>query len=225
MENKYFQGLEKEAVKYRSFDSFFASRKVYFHGTTSQFSKFDFSFRGSNTEYLNANWGFFFADDKKRAEEFIELSRSIDTKGEPRIVEAWLDIKKPLDLSLQGVLTKEGQAPIICKAITGKVHSAQESMRLLKEEFILLGEVDQFYEVIYDPDNKTLFQAAGYDGMISQMGRDGNQIVLETVAFCPEQIRTSAELKGIWDQRIGHYKDSRRNETKVSRGKKTSMGI
>ena len=46
------------------------------------------------------------------------------------------------------------------------------------DDAIDLGTVGEFFEELYSNiDNKKLFQNAGYDGIIAEMGRDGSDVI------------------------------------------------
>ena len=105
------------------------------------------------------------------------------------IKEAYLNIKKPLDLTEQGIFTNKEQAPLIVRLTGGDEMSPSEALEFLNEN-IGLGEFPELMEALYsDIENKKLMQAHGYDGIISSFGRDkSGQTIKEYVAFDPSQI-------------------------------------
>ena len=113
--------LEEKAKKFDSSKKFINSLgDLLYHGTLEKFDKFDISRVGTNTEYDNAKWGIFFSDDISRSKDFVEETRpSGDDRG-VQIIKSFVDIKNPLDLTLNGILTNKKQAPIIYESFTGE---------------------------------------------------------------------------------------------------------
>lgn len=151
--------------------------KVY-HGTNHQFTHFDKAFKGRNTEWSNTRLGFFFLADKQLAINFTE-----ENGNGNRIISAYLSIRKPLDLTIRGIFNQVEQAPLLVKILSDLDMSPRKALKFLEDE-IGLGEVAEMYEAFYTQEAKDMMVAAGYDGVISEFGRD----VLEYVAFEPEQI-------------------------------------
>ena len=88
------------------------------------------------------------------------------------IKEAYLNIKKPLDLTPEGIFTNEEQAPLIVRLTGGDEMSPSEALEFLNDN-IGLGEFPELMEALYSEiENKKLMQAHGYDGIISSFGRD-----------------------------------------------------
>ncbi len=192
--------LAEEAKKYASADEFIAAQPKLYHGTLEKFDKFDASKAGSNTEYANAKWGIFFSDDAQRSKEFVDIARAGSDTRPVNVMEARVEIKNPLDLTLHGIITKEDQAQVIYQVMTGKKVSPKRALKLL-DEATDLGSVGDFFDELYsNVDNKKLFQKAGYDGIIAEMGRDGSNVIKEYVAFEPSQIKTQAELAEIYNK-------------------------
>lgn len=94
--------------------------KTFYHGTLETFDTFSSTKAGSNTEWKNAKFGTFFLDSKERAAEFPELARMPGDKRPVQVKEAQLSLKKPLDLTTQGIFTKAEQAPLIVKILGGE---------------------------------------------------------------------------------------------------------
>ena len=163
-------------------------RPDFYHGTLEPFDAFDISKAGKNTQCPNASWGLFFIPDKSRAARFVEDTRSPGDHRPARVLRVALDIKKPLDLTLLGILTKPEQAAVIYEAYTGECVSPDEALEFL-DGALDLGTVADFYDELYsNPDAKQLFESAGYDGIISEFGRDDGEVVKEYVAFRPDQV-------------------------------------
>lgn len=160
--------------------------KTFYHGTTANFDTFDLAKAGSNTEWDNAKFGIFFLDDAKVAHDFVSENLPPMGKEKPSInvKEVKLNIKKPIDLTVQWIVTKKEQASTVVLLLNGEKMSPTKALALLNEE-IDLGTVWELYEELYKSlDNKKIIQDAGYDGIISQFG----DWQLEYVALDPSQI-------------------------------------
>lgn len=168
--------------------------QTFYHGTLAKFDKFDSSKVGENTEWENAKWGFFFIDDKSRAEQFVEDTRPTGDDRKANIMEVELNIKNPIDLTIGGIVSKEDQASVIYEIMSGeKPASSEEALQAL-DESIDLGTIGDFFNDLYsNEDAKQMIIDAGYDGIVSEFGRDGKNVILEYVAFNPEQISIKKE--------------------------------
>lgn len=203
------ESLPEIAKNFKTAEEFINSLPIVYHGTLNKFDTFDIKKAGKNTEWENAKWGFFFIDDAKRAAQFVEDTRPAGNNKSPIIMETFVDIKKPLDLTIEGIVTKKDQASVIYEAMTGEKLDPEDALEML-DDAIDLGTVNEFYEELYaNTASKKLFQKAGYDGIISEFGREDGKIIKEIVAFSPEQIKTKAQLEQIW-------KESNAGEPKVS---------
>lgn len=158
----------------------------YYHGTLEQFDNFDNSKVGSNTDADNTQLGHFFIEDKKRAVQFVEDTRPTGDARQARIIQAKLDIKNPVDLTLKGILTNEKQAADIIEITMGEKVSPKEALEILDGAIDLDGEF--MYELWNTPNLAKKLQAKGYDGAISEFGRDGD-VVKEMIAFDAKQIK------------------------------------
>lgn len=118
------QSARQEAVGSMAFDKaaatdsaefkkFFAGSKVVdakgepatmFHGTGADFSVFGKDKAGEATGHATAPLGHFFTDDRARAERYAE-NASEGVPADQRVVDAYLSVKKPYEMSL-----KEAQA-------------------------------------------------------------------------------------------------------------------
>lgn len=146
--------------------------QILYHGTNAQFENFDKSFLGTNTGYENTVHGFFFTDLLSHAEMFGS-----------RIIAVSLEIKKPLDLTIEGIFSRPEQASVIWEAISGEGLDSKDALDMLNEE-IGLGEIAEMFVCLHSIDANTLFIESGYDGIVSSLG-DG---YLEYAAFDVEQI-------------------------------------
>jgi len=184
----------------RSSDSFaeFLSKvgKPYYHGTKSTFAKFSARAKGKNTEWDNTRLGFFFLDSETEARKFVDEYAAVyaDAGKKTRVVEAYLDLKKTIDLTLNGILTKEDQATALVEATLGEKMSPKKALEFLNEE-IDLGTVTEFYDALYqNPDARAVFARYGYDSAIASFGNDQ----LEYIAFYPSQITTREQLEAVY---------------------------
>jgi hypothetical protein len=170
------------------------ANKKFYHGTKEDFEEFSLDRAGENTEWDNAKWGIFFTDDKKLATEFIETSRMAGDSRKGVVKEVYLDIKNPIDFTLEGILTRKNQAADIYELFTGERVSAEEALESL-DEVTDMGEIRDFFEELYsDVNKKKLLQKKGYDGIVSSFGRDANgETILEYVAFEPKQIKIAKD--------------------------------
>ncbi len=185
------QGLVDKANPYRIKNpEAVPADKTFYHGTLENFNDFSMDHAGKNTEWDNAKFGIFFTDDKNHAETFVDTSRPRGDERPAIVKEVHLDLKNPIDLTLQGILNKEDQAATVVKILQGEDMSNKEALELL-DETIDLGTVGDLYEGLYsDIENKKILQDAGYDGIISEFGRDdNNKVIKEYVVFDASQIK------------------------------------
>lgn len=161
-----------------------------YHGTLETFDTFDPETVGQNTGWDNSRFGFFFSDAKSDVEDFVNNTRTPGDHRPVQLKEAYLDIRKPLDLTTIGIFTKKEQAPLIVELLQGEKMTEDEALASLNEN-IDLGNFDEVFEAIYSsPENKRLMQERGYDGIISQFGKDEKgDVIREFVAFEPSQIK------------------------------------
>ena len=169
-----------------------------YHGTLETFDQFDLTKAGKNTGWKNANFGIFFSDAKREViTEFVEMNREPGDRRPVTIKEAYLNIRKPLDLTEQGIFNNEEQAPLIVRLTGGDEMGPSEALEFLNEN-IGLGEFPELMEALYlDIENKKLMQAHGYDGIISSFGKDEKgEVIKEYVAFDPSQIEILPPAEG-----------------------------
>lgn len=165
------------------------TNKIYYHGTLETFEKFSLKKAGTNTGWENAKFGIFFLESKQRAVDFIETTRPTADKRKGTVKEVKLNMKNPIDLTLDGIFNKESQASIVVQLLSGDKMSNKDALEFINEN-IGLGEIQDLPEALYgDIKNKTLLKKAGYDGIVSQFGVDeNNKTIKEYVVFDESQI-------------------------------------
>lgn len=145
---------------------------LFYHGTHAFFERFEDSFRGSNTAWDNTVHGFFFADKKENALLFGDT-----------IITANLDIKNPLDLRLHSIFSDESEASTIWEILTGDRLDNATALQTIYDE-ISLGEIGEMYDNLHSEDAHEAMIAAGYDGILSDLGNGQ----VEYVVFRSSQI-------------------------------------
>lgn len=155
-----------------------------YHGTDKAFESFSLDQLGRNTGFENTQLGFYFVADKTVAEHFAS-----ETSGGTNVVQAYLRIQKPLDLTIQGIFNNKDQAPTLWEAISQERLSPDQALESINEE-IGLGEVAEMYEVLSSPQFKQIAQRDGYDGVISDFGAG----YLQYCVFDATQIKVVAHL-------------------------------
>lgn len=164
--------------------------KCVYHGTLAKFENFDLRYAGSNTGWDNAKFGIFFIDDPNRAGTFVQETRRPGDRRAAQIKEAYLDIKKPLDLTHQGIFQNIEQAPTIVKLINDEEGMRPDEALAYLDENIGLGEIGDLRDALYRPENITAIRDAGYDGIISTFGYDdAGKHITEYVVFDPNQVK------------------------------------
>lgn len=145
---------------------------VFYHGTNAVFEQFEESYKGGHTEWDNTVHGFFFADKKENARLFGDT-----------IIEAHLDVSKPIDLRLHSIFNEESQASVIWEILSGERLTNRKALATLLDE-IGLGEVGDMYDALNTEEAHQMIVKAGYDGIISSLGNDE----IEYVVFKASQI-------------------------------------
>lgn len=192
--------LIQEAKKYKSADEFINSQKPVYHGTLAKFDNFDAKKVGSNTEWDNAKFGTFFLDDAQKAKEFPELARMTGDNRPVNVKQVYIELKNPIDFTIEGIFSNEKQAPTIIKILgteNGKsITDPKKALQYINDN-IDLGDIGDLKDALYgDIKNKKIIQDAGYDGIISDYG-DG---ITEKVVFDTNQIKTKSQLTDIWNK-------------------------
>lgn len=187
--NPLFQ--EAGSGKYANAEEFVkAQGEPVYHGTQAKFDKFDSKFAtDAEGRKLNLGWGkgnFYFTTKKGEALKYATRERSPEVaklylKGEPNVVEAFVDIKNPFDM--------------------GSAKNA-ERWRKVRDGYWSDGVSDFNYHKI--PKGKTKAEAfveqlkkEGYDGII-----DGQEIT----AFSESSIKTKSQLIDIYNKAQGGTK-------------------
>lgn len=187
--------IAQEARRYGSPEDFARAKINAYHGTLEDFDTFDIKRAWSNTEWENAKFGIFFLDNFNRAKEFPELARRSWDSRPVKVKEAYIDLKNPLDLTVQWIFTKKNQAITILKMLWWYEEgmTSQEALDSI-EENIWLWEMQELFESVYSNiDNKKIMQDAGFDGIISDYG----DWIKEKVVFSEKQVLTAQQLKQI----------------------------
>lgn len=163
--------------------------KVY-HATNQDFNEFDLNKKGSNTGSVNTVHGIFFTDKKENTTQFGE-----------RVIEAYIFMKKPLDMRFSGVFNNINQASDIVEIIFGKQLAPNKALKFLDEN-VGLGEIYEFVEELNTDNAHKLLVKKGYDGIISDMGNHENEyIVFDTKQILQinenESINTKRKMRKI----------------------------
>lgn len=139
---------------------------IFYHGTHAFFEQFEDHYRGSNTAFDNTVHGFFFSREKEYALMFGDT-----------IVTAHLDIKNPLDLRIHSIFNEESQASLIWEILTMEKLDNRTALQTLYDE-IGLGEIGEMRDGLNNEDAHSMMIEAGYDGIISHLGRDEPEYVV-----------------------------------------------
>lgn len=159
---------------------------VVYHGTTSEFSEFDPSKRGSNTGSANAYNGFFFIADESLARDFAKKSSGGDI-----VIPAYLSIQKPLRIITQDIFNNAEQASTLYEIISGERLDSEAALEALDED-IDIGNFSDIMDAIHSDAGMEIARRDGFDGIISDFG-GGNP---EYVAFYPSQIKSATSNSG-----------------------------
>lgn len=163
---------------------------VVYHGTDKKFTEFSKEKIGSNTGWDNSRLGFFFIADRGLASNFAK-----ETSGGGEIVEAYLSIQKPLDMTQEGIFSNREQAPTLSEIFFGdRISDPDEALEAINDE-IDIGNFSEVFEAFVDEGNREILARDGYDGMVSNFGA-GN---IEYIAFNPEQIKSASGNSGAFD--------------------------
>jgi hypothetical protein len=186
----YEQKTYREGKRVRTLNRYVGpANSVFYHATREVFDGFDASKAGAHTGWANATFGIFFSDNKEAVLEFAESTAGLSDHRPVHVKTVHLSIRNPLDLTTSGIFTNAKQAPLIVKMLGGDDLSPEDALNYLNET-IDLGNLPDMYEEIYRSlDNKTLMQEYGYDGIVSEFGRDEKGATIkEYVAFDTSQI-------------------------------------
>lgn len=175
-----------------------------YHGTNKVFDKFSKEFKGVNTGDTplgyNTKSGFFFLDDKTKAQSFTQAFGDGSI-----IVEAVLNLKKPLDITIYGLVTKKEQALDILRVMMSDeetmldegVETDEDALNWLNDN-LTPWKIGEFLATLTSEESVERFKELGYDGAISDFGGS----ILEYIAFEPESIRILDNEKFVFNEDI-----------------------
>ncbi len=198
--------LEQEARKYKTAEEFVKNlekqNKIFYHGTPYKFDKFDMKFVGQRGRHEGR--GFYFTDNRNIAKElYTSISGKEKIPGQGTVIEAYLDIKKPMSFNQRKItdyqlkqIVKEA-AKINDGLITSCGDNVDDVVKLFREYKTDIDIISGLGNVGTEPQklNNIVTKITGYDGIIRKE-KDGKIIV----AFNPDQIKTKSQLTDIWNQ-------------------------
>lgn len=79
--------------------------------------------------------------------------------------------------------------------LSGEKMEPEQALEYLNDEIDLSNFADLYEEIYSNMENKDIIQKAGYDGIVSEFGRDNGEVVKEYVAFTPDQITTNKSTR------------------------------
>lgn len=168
--------------------------KTVYHGTSTDFNQFD----PDKIQQDNLGKGFYFTDNKDIADSYASR-RTRERGGDRKVVEAFLNVKKPFDLNYQ---PREVALDYLTHYFLSKGKTNEMALRnaeeLLNSSLASGDIVDNNYDIVFDtsePEFQTWARNNGYDGLIvpgrdKASGASGDAVV----AFKPEQIKYTDNL-------------------------------
>ena len=168
--------------------------KTVYHGTSTDFNQFD----PDKIQQDNLGKGFYFTDNKDIADSYASR-RTRERGGDRKVVEAFLNIKKPFDLNYQ---PREVALDYLTHYFLSQGKTKEMALRnaedLLNSSLASGDIVDNNYDIVFDtsePEFQTWARNNGYDGLIvpgrdKASGASGDAVV----AFKPEQIKYTDNL-------------------------------
>ena len=168
--------------------------KTLYHGTSTDFNQFD----PDKIQQDNLGKGFYFTDNKDIADSYASR-RTRERGGNRKVVEAFLNIKKPFDLNYQ---PREVALDYLTHYFLSQGKTKEMALRnaedLLNSSLASGDIVDNNYDIVFDtsePEFQTWARNNGYDGLIvpgrdKASGASGDAVV----AFKPEQIKYTDNL-------------------------------
>ena len=168
--------------------------KTVYHGTSTDFNQFD----PDKIQQDNLGKGFYFTDNKDIADSYASR-RTRERGGDRKVVEAFLNIKKPFDLNYQ---PREVALDYLTHYFLSQGKTKEMALRnaedLLNSSLASGDIVDNNYDIVFDtsePEFQTWARNNGYDGLIvpgrdKASGASGDAVV----AFKPEQIKYTNNL-------------------------------
>lgn len=168
--------------------------KTLYHGTSTDFNQFD----PDKIQQDNLGKGFYFTDNKDIADSYASR-RTRERGGDRKVVEAFLNVKKPFDLNYQ---PREVALDYLTHYFLNQGKTKEMALRnaedLLNSSLASGDIVDNNYDIVFDtsePEFQTWARNNGYDGLIvpgrdKASGASGDAVV----AFKPEQIKYTDNL-------------------------------
>ena len=168
--------------------------KTVYHGTSTDFNQFD----PDKIQQDNLGKGFYFTDNKDIADSYASR-RTRERGGDRKVVEAFLNVKKPFDLNYQ---PREVALDYLTHYFLSQGKTKEMALRnaedLLNSSLASGDIVDNNYDIVFDtsePEFQTWARNNGYDGLIvpgrdKASGASGDAVV----AFKPEQIKYTNNL-------------------------------
>ena len=168
--------------------------KTLYHGTSTDFNQFD----PDKIQQDNLGKGFYFTDNKDIADSYASR-RTRERGGDRKVVEAFLNVKKPFDLNYQ---PREVALDYLTHYFLSQGKTNEMALRnaedLLNSSLASGDIVDNNYDIVFDtsePEFQTWARNNGYDGLIvpgrdKASGASGDAVV----AFKPEQIKYTDNL-------------------------------
>lgn len=168
--------------------------KTLYHGTSTDFNQFD----PDKIQQDNLGKGFYFTDNKDIADSYASR-RTRERGGDRKVVEAFLNVKKPFDLNYQ---PREVALDYLTHYFLSQGKTNEMALRnaedLLNSSLASGDIIDNNYDIVFDtsePEFQTWARNNGYDGLIvpgrdKASGASGDAVV----AFKPEQIKYTNNL-------------------------------
>lgn len=162
---------------------------TFYHWTRDDFSEFNLKKVWENTQFDNASFWIFFSDNKSAVQDFLKTTKVAGETRKDIIKEVQLDIKNPIDLTIQWIFTNKKQAPLLVDMLWWGKMSSDDALAYIDDN-IWMWEIGELYETIYSNIwNKAKMQEAWFDWMIAQFWKDAKWAVIkEYIAFEPSQI-------------------------------------
>lgn len=222
--------LTQKARKYKSAEDFVKSQgDVLYHTTPSNFDKFDSELLGTNTNYLNARHGFYFADNLDLIEEFKERlregfggsftgdaeSKTSEELSNYRLIEKVADKNKFYDFNYSKNLSKK-EARIFAEFAQkewGGLYNQEgellDSTKMSDEQLLRTLDKEVFVEDL-DPDSSFTpyfmeHELGNFAKFLEEKGYTGMKTNFgngkdEFMVFNPNELPDKSELVDIWNK-------------------------
>lgn len=197
------KSLADEAKEYATVDDFLKSKINAYHGTAAKFDRFKIGDASNNGR------GVYFSNKREIAEAYASKGGSGATDPNNRLIEAYVDMKKPLS-GYESTLEPEEIRKLVKavdpsgtkiprKWVEAVVKGKPEDVFVVNQIFGRSGmDIGEF--------NDLLRKTTGHDGVVGKdpgglgkLPRDAREIV----AFNPDQIMTKEQLTEIYEQAHG----------------------